>query len=65
MDWARLKTLHIGQGQIDFARFFDFVREVGYDGDYTVEATSFLPDGVIHFDELNRTLQYIREHINR
>lgn len=65
MDWVRLKTLHIGQGQIDFARFFDFVREVGYDGDYTVEATSFLPDGVIHFNELNRTLQYIREHINR
>ena len=62
-DWSRLKTLHIGQGQIDFSRLFSFLEQVRYPGDYTVEATSFLPDGVIHWEDLNRTFAWIRAHI--
>ena len=62
MDWANLKTLHIGRGRIDFETFFSFLKDVDYQGDYTVEATSFLPDGVIHCDDLNSTFAYIRAH---
>ena len=61
-DWERLKTLHVGQGRIDFDRLFQFLDEIGYGGDYTVEATSFLPDGVIHWDDLNRTFARIRAY---
>ena len=55
LDWPHLRTLHIGQGKIDFESLFAFLKQVGYAGDYTVEATSFLPDGEIHWDDLNRT----------
>lgn len=63
LDWPSLHTLHIGQGDVDFEKFFAFLPTVHYQGDYTVEATSFLPDGVIHCDDLNRTFDFIRSHI--
>lgn len=43
MEWDKLKTLHIGDGKINFDRFFAWTRSVGYDGDFTVEATSVDP----------------------
>lgn len=49
MDWANLKTLHIGSGHIDFGRFFGFINSMGYSGDITVEATSFDKSGQIDF----------------
>ena len=61
MDWSSLRTLHMGEGQIDFGTFFRFVRENGYTGDFTVEATSFDGDGVIHFEKLNETFGRLRE----
>lgn len=63
MDWQNLKTLHVGKGRIDFESFFDGLRERNYQGDYTVEATSFLPDGVIHWEDLNATFARIRDYI--
>lgn len=62
MDWQNLKTLHIGKGHVDFDRFFEYLHTVGYQGDYTVEATSFIPDGVIRINDLNETFAYIRAH---
>ena len=62
-DWAHLQTLHIGQGCIDFEKLFSFLSEIGYAGDYTVEATSFLPDGVIRWDDLNRTFDRVRQSL--
>ena len=59
-DWSSLKTLHLGRGSIDFSRLFAFLNTVGYEGDYTVEATAFLPDGVIHWEDLNRDFAIIR-----
>ena len=61
LDWGSLRTLHIGEGQIDFATFFRFVWNQGYTGDFTVEATSFDPEGVIHFEKLNQTFDRIRQ----
>lgn len=60
-DWANLKTLHIGDGQIDFDRLFTFLKQVHYTGDFTVEATSFDENGVIDFEALNRNFRKIRE----
>ena len=62
-DWGHLKTLHVGRGNIDFDRLFAFLPQVDYQGDFTVEATSFLPDGVIHWDDLNETFDYLRARI--
>lgn len=59
-EWEKLRTLHIGEGQIDFQRLFAYLKRVAYAGDYTVEATSFLPDGIIRFQALNRTFDRIR-----
>lgn len=59
-DWEHLKTLHPGRGTVDFDRLFQFLPTAGYQGDFTVEATSFLPDGVIHWEELNRTFDHLR-----
>lgn len=64
-DWEHLQTLHPGEGNVDFERLFAFLREIGYDGDYTVEATSFTPDGVIHWDKLNQTLRCLRGLMGR
>ena len=52
-----------GKGRLNFDRLFAFLREIGYDGDYTVEATSFLPDGVIHWEDLNRSVQRVRDYL--
>lgn len=59
MEWARLKTLHLGSGNIDFERFLRFVKSVGYEGDITVEASSFGADGTIDLDALDRDVGYI------
>ena len=58
MDWNDLKVLPVGHGHIDFDRFFAFVRETGYQGDYTLEATGFDAAGSVHTDLLNE--QFIR-----
>lgn len=61
LDWQNLKTLHIGRGKIDFKRFFDFLKQGNYAGDYTVEATSFIPDGIIRWQDLNESFARLRD----
>ena len=60
-DWSNLRTLNIGDGQIDFNSFFEFINKNNYQGDYTVEATAFDKDGGIHFEKINASLQKLRE----
>lgn len=62
-DWVNLRTLNIGDGQIDFNSFFEFIYKNNYQGDYTIEATAFDRDGVIHFDTLNKSLQKLQDFI--
>jgi len=62
MDWGNLRTLHVGQGNLDFGRLFTFLKAVKYSGDYTVEATAFDQQGEIHLDELNQTFARIRAY---
>ncbi len=63
MDWPNFKTLHPGEGFVDFESFFSFLKKIGYTGDFTTEATSFDKTGIIHLDKLNHTLQNLRNYI--
>lgn len=63
MEWERLKTLHIGRGNIDFEMLFSFLREVGYSGTFTVEGTSFDSNGIVDTVSLNSDFEYIKAHI--
>ena len=44
-----------------FHRFFAFMREAGYTGDFTTEATSFDQTGKVDIDKVNKTLDKIKE----
>lgn len=59
MDWKCLKSLHIGEGDIDFNKFFDFIKSKNYSGAITVESTSMRSDGSIELEKLNRSLDYL------
>jgi len=60
-EWTKLRTLHPGQGNVDFAELFAFLKDAGYTGDFTVEATSFDQTGAIDFDALNRTFAMLQD----
>lgn len=53
-DFSTLRTLHIGQGNIDFISFFRFLRSVGYSGSMTLECTCMRPDGSVDPEAMNR-----------
>ncbi len=63
MDWGNLRTLHIGDGGVDFDEFFAFIGKNGYKGDFTVEATSFNENGDIDIESLNKTFRVIKSAI--
>ncbi len=63
-DWKHLRTLHIGRGSIDFDALFAFLQGTDYQGDYTVEATSFHPDGIIRCHDLNATFSRLRSYLS-
>ncbi len=64
-DWSNLRVLHIGKGEIDFHKFFSFVKEIGYTGDFTLEATSFDQNGIINTKSLNESVRKIKELLNK
>lgn len=62
-DWQSLRTLHIGDGQIDHERLFGFIKTMHYSDDITLEATSFDKSGVIDFDRMARSICTVREYL--
>lgn len=65
LDWKNLRTLPIGRGHIDFDRFFIFLKKIGYDGSYTVEATAFNAEGRVDVEMLNGCFDRIHYYLNR
>lgn len=65
MDWGNLKVLMLDKGHIDFSRFFRFIRETGYTGDFTFEGTGFGPDGSVRINDLNEQFARARAYLNR
>ncbi len=63
MDWGNLKTLHIGEGRVNFDMLFEFLKSKEYKYDFTVEATSFDQSGALNFDALNNTFEKIRKYL--
>lgn len=65
MDWANLRTLPVGRGNLDIGRFLDFVRETGYRGGFTTEGNAVRQDGTVDVELLNAQFAFIREHMNQ
>ena len=63
MDWANMSVKQLGKGNINFDRFFAFVKEMGYQGDFTCEATAVNEDGSIRIGEMNDSLDRIRKEV--
>ena len=64
MDWNNLKVLHLGKGHINFDRFFRFIRETRYTGDFTFEATGFDQTGHVDIRNLNDQFALAREYLS-
>ena len=62
-EWSKLATLPMGKGNVDFEAFFAYIKRIGYDGTFTIEATAFDKDGVVEFEMLNRCVTTIRNSI--
>ena len=63
MEWAKLRTLAIGDGNVEFEPFFALVKEKQYAGDFTLEATAFDTTGAVHTEKLNRCIEYVRRQM--
>ena len=62
-DWSCLRTLHIGDGQINFERLFCFMKKMNYAGDFTIESTSFDKSGTIDFNKMNQSIDMVRKYL--
>lgn len=65
LDWANLKTLPIGKGNVDFNRFFDHIKNIGYKGMFSVESTAFNKEGLVDTDVLNEQYKLIKSKLNK
>ena len=64
-DFSSLRTLHIGEGAIDFDRFFEGLASVGYHGSMTLECTSMCADGTLTPEKTVGSLARTRALISR
>lgn len=58
--WEQLKSLHPGEGRINYEKLFENLKRLNYTETVTIESTSVLPDGSIDYDKLNGSLDYLR-----
>lgn len=60
-DWQSIRSLNIGEGTVDFEHVFRGLNEVGYRGDFTIEANAFRSDGCLDFEGLQRSIDRVKE----
>ena len=60
MEWNALKTLHIGEGKIDFLKLFEFIKNKGEISYVTLEATSVNKDGSLQLSKMNESINKVR-----
>ena len=60
-DFSKLAVLHLGEGNIDIARFASGLRAVGYCDTVTLECSCMLPDGTLVPEKMNASLALARE----
>lgn len=63
-EWKKLFPTPLGKGQIDFEHFFEYLTQVNYEGDFTVESIAHLHDGTVDYKELNRMHEYVRDSLS-
>lgn len=63
-EWKRLRSLHPGEGKIDFEKLFENLKRLNYSNTITIESSSVLEDGTIDIYKLNRGLEYLRKLMN-
>lgn len=59
-DFSGLRTLHIGEGHLDFPLFFRRLAEVGYSGGMTLECASISEDGSLQPKKMADSLHRVR-----
>ena len=52
--------LHPGEGRIDFARFFEQLREKNFTGNISLESPALTRDGEVNVEQLQHSLDFIR-----
>lgn len=62
-EWGKLRSLPIGQGHVDFDRFFEYIKRIEYKGNITLEATTFDRNGAVDIDMLNKQFDFIRNAV--
>lgn len=60
-DFSKLSVLHLGEGNIDIARFAGELRAVGYSDTITLECSCMRPDGALLPEKMNRSLALAHE----
>lgn len=63
-EWASIRSLNIGEGTVDFDFVFSKLKEVGYSGDFTVEANAFNAEGSLEIDKLQKSVDEVRRLVN-
>ena len=63
MDWTKLRSLHPGEGRVDFPFVCENLKAAGYSDYITIESTSVAEDGTIEVEKLNNSLARIREYM--
>lgn len=64
MEWDKLRSLHPGEGKIDYKSFFNCLNGAGCQASVTIESTSVRQDGSLDAEKLNQSLNYIRGLMN-
>ncbi len=64
-DFSGLRTLHIGEGHIDFESFFEKLSEVGYHGGITLECTSMCEDGNLTPEKMAASIEKVRAYLKQ
>lgn len=59
---GRRSYLHPGQGNIDFVRFFQQLRQTGFHGNLSLEAPAISADGDVQLQRLNTSLHFIQQY---
>ena len=63
-DWNNLRVLQLGKGHIDFDRFFRFIKDTEYSGDFTLEGTGFDQSGSVNLQNLNDQFELARSYLS-
>jgi len=56
------RFLHPGEGHIDFVRFFTALKQQGFNGSISLEASAVGDDGRINLNQIHRSLALLQDY---